>query len=94
MFQPDPHQWPKGRFPGMLPPHFLGGVAPSRHDVAHAAHVEKQAAHGAALAEHARSQITIGLRDAVLRMGRRLSGAARHLQHGRFGIAHLRDQVR
>jgi hypothetical protein len=45
MFQPDANQWPMGFFHTVLPPHFTGGVAPSRHVVALAAYLEKQAAH-------------------------------------------------
>jgi hypothetical protein len=45
MFQPDANQWPMGFFHTVLPLHFTGGVAPSRHEVALATYLEKQAAH-------------------------------------------------
>src|SRR5688572_22421918 len=73
MFQPDPTQWPMGISHSILPPHFIGGVAPSRYDVALAAYLEKQAAQRAAIAaKQPRQQIT-------RRLWSTLSQAARHV---------------
>ena len=50
MFQPDPRQRRMGISHSILPPHFIGGMARSHHDVALPADVEQQAAQRAAIA--------------------------------------------
>lgn len=95
MFQPDPNQWPMGIFHTMLPPHFLGGVAPSRHDVALAAYMEKQAAQRAANStEQPSTQITRSLWGALHSAARRLAAAVWHPHHGRFGISRLMSETK
>jgi len=88
MFQTGANHWPMGFFHAVLSPHFTGGVAPSRHDVALAAYLEKQAAHcEAAAAEHLDLKITMRLRGLLYRAARCLPGAVWHLQLGRFKIS-------
>jgi hypothetical protein len=78
MIQPDPNQQPMGFFHTMLPPHFVGGVAPSRHDVALAAYLEKQAAQRAAVSgEQRSSRIAMRLWGTVDQVARRLADAFR-----------------
>lgn len=74
----DPNQQPMGFFHTMLPPHFAGGVAPSRHDVALATYLEKQAAQRAAVsAEQRSSTIAMHLWSAMDLVVRRLARAFR-----------------
>jgi len=82
MLQQDPNQWPMGISHSILPPHFIGGVAPSRHDVALAAYVEKQAAQRA---ERQSPQIPNPLWDVLSQVAHRLAGAMWHPHHGRSG---------
>jgi hypothetical protein len=88
MFQTGANHWPMGFFHAVLSPHFTGGVAPSRHDVALAAYLEKQAAHcEAAAAEHLDLKITMRLRGLLYQAARCLAGAVWHPQLGRFKIS-------
>jgi hypothetical protein len=74
----DPNQQPMGFFHTMLPPHFVGGVAPSRHDVALAAYLEKQAAQRAAVSGEQRSStIAMHLWSAMDLVARRLASTFR-----------------
>jgi hypothetical protein len=82
MFQPDPSHWPMGFLHTMLPPHFLGGVAPSRHDVALAAYLEKQVAQRLATsAGQLNLKVTMRLWG---KMAHRLTGTVWHTQLGRL----------
>lgn len=86
MLQQDPNQWPKGISHSILPPHFIGGVAPSRHDVALTAYVEKQAAQRAEMSEERHNlKIPNPLWDGLSQVVHRLAGAIWHPHHGRSG---------
>jgi hypothetical protein len=86
MLQQDPNQWPMGISHSILPPHFIGGVAPSRHDVALAAYVEKQAAQCAEMSEERQSpKIPNPLWDVLSQVVHRLAGAIWHPHHCRSG---------
>jgi hypothetical protein len=86
MLQQDPNQRPMGISHSILPPHFIGGSAPSRHDVALAAYVEKQTAQRAEMSEERRSpQIPNPLWDVLSQVVHRLAGAMWHPHHGRSG---------
>jgi hypothetical protein len=70
----------------ILPPHFIGGVVPSRHDVALAAYLEKQAAEGAeAPDERQNLKITKPLWGVFSQAAHRLAGAIWHPHQGRSG---------
>jgi hypothetical protein len=95
MFQPDPNQWPVGIFHFILPPHFIGGVAPSRHDVALAAYLEKQAAQRAELSgERQNPKMTRPLWGLLSQAARRLAAAGRHPHHGRLEIGRLGNEIK
>jgi hypothetical protein len=96
MFQPDPNQWPSmGMFTNILPPHFLGGVAPLRHDVALAAYLEKQAAQRAAIiAKQPNPKATQRLWGILSQAARRLAGAVWHPRNGRLEIGHLGSEMK
>ncbi len=95
MFQPDQDQWPMGAFHTILPPHFLGGVAPSRHDVALAAYLEKQAAQRAAISARRPSpEIAKHLRKVLFETACRLAGVVWQSQHGRFGTGRLNSGMK
>jgi hypothetical protein len=86
MFQPDPNHWSMGMLTNILPPHFLGGVAPLRHDVALAAYLEKQAAQRAETPlERQNPKIIKPLWDVLSQTVRRLAGVVWHPHHGRSG---------
>jgi hypothetical protein len=88
MFQPDPNQGPIGISHSILPPHFIGGVAPLRHDRELAAYLEKQAAQRAAVAARQPSLWAILLQAA------RRAAAAWPPQHGRFEINHPQSALK
>jgi hypothetical protein len=84
MFQPDPNQWPMGVSHTILPPHFVGGVAPSRHEVALAAYVEKQAVQRAAIvAKQTNPKNTQRLWANLFLAARRVARAVWQPQHSR-----------
>lgn len=86
MLQQDPNQWPMGISHSILPPHFIGGVAPSRHEVALAAYVEKQAEQRAEMSEERQSpKIPNPLWDVLSQVVHCLAGAVSHAHHGRSG---------
>jgi hypothetical protein len=88
MLQSDPSQWPMGISHSILPPHFIGGVAPSRQDVALAAYLEKQAAQRAAiLAIQANPKTNQLLWGILLQVARRAAGAVWRPQHRHFESA-------
>src|SRR5262245_29416094 len=89
MFKPDPNQWSIQMVSDTSSLRFKGGVAPSRHEVALAANIEKQSAHRhSPAAQQEIPLITTGLRR-YLEMARRLIGMVGHTD-GRFGISGLR----
>ena len=89
MFQPDPNQWPVGIFHFILPPHFIGGVAPSRHDVALATNLEEQTDQRAELSRKRQNpKINRPLWGLLSQSARRLAGAIWHPFHGRLEIGH------
>jgi hypothetical protein len=95
MFQPDPNQRPMGTFHFILPPHFIGGVAPSRDDVALAAYLKKQAAQRAELSgERQNPKITRPLWGLLSQAARRLAGAVWHPHHGRLEIGHQGNEMK
>ncbi len=88
MLQSDPSQRPMGISHSILPPHFIGGVAPPRHDVAPAAYLEKQTAQRAAiLAMQANPKGTQLLWGMLLQVVRRAAGAVWRPQHSHFESA-------
>jgi hypothetical protein len=95
MFLPDPDQWRMGFLHTTLPPHFLGGVAPSRHDLALAGYMEEKTAH-----REATSETQPGTNEAmrlwrfVYRQAHRLAGAVCHPQHGHFRISRLTNEMK
>ena len=94
MFQSDPNQWPMGISHSILPPHFIGGVAPQRHDLALAAYLEKQAAQRAAiLARQASEQANQRTWDILLQMVRRAAISWRP-QPGCFEINQPRSALK
>ena len=88
MLQSDPSQWPEGISHSILPPHFIGGVAPSRHDVALVAYLEKQAAQRSATLEtQANPKTSQFLWGMLLQMARRAVGAVWRPQQSHFESA-------
>jgi hypothetical protein len=82
-------------FTNILPPHFLGGVAPSRHDVALAAYLEKQAAQRAAIvAKQPNLKAAQRPWGILSQAARRLAGAVWHPHHGRVEIGHLESEMK
>jgi hypothetical protein len=76
MFQPDPHHRHTGISHSILPPHFIGGMARSRHDAALPADVGQQAAQRAAIAaSQAKGKVRQLLWSILIRAARRAAGS-------------------
>lgn len=84
MSQPDPNRRPMGLH-AVLPPHFISGFAPSRHDVALPADHEKAELPG----ERLNSTITNPLWDVLSQAAHRLAGPIWHPHRGRAEIGRL-----
>ena len=88
MLQSDPRRCPTAMSHSILPPHFIGGVAPSRDDVALAANLEKQAAQRTATREtQANPKTSQVLWDMLLQVAGRATSAVWRPQHSHFESA-------
>jgi hypothetical protein len=94
MFQRDPNQRPMGIFHFTLPPHFIGGIAPSGHDVPPACLGKQAAQRAEPSGEQHDAKITRPFWGLVSQAARRLAGAVWHSHHGRLEIGHLGSEMK
>jgi hypothetical protein len=95
MFQPDPSEWPLGFFHTILPPHFTGGMAPTRHERSLAACLENQAAQReAAVAKQPDLTNAMHLCGVLYQAACRLAGAVWHPRRGRFAIGQMTSEMK
>ncbi|HKP22970.1 MAG TPA: hypothetical protein VJV39_03850 [Dongiaceae bacterium] len=94
MLQSDPSERPVGISHSILPPHFIGGVARSRHDATLAASLEKQAVQRAAILARQPSQTADQLLWRILLQVARRAAAVWWPQHGCFEIDRPRSALK